>query len=248
MRNFPFLPSSCIYTDMEDTKQFSSIREWAEDDRPREKLMLKGKHALSDAELIAILLGTGSRGESALDLAKRVLRQAGDNLLELSRFSADELMNRFKGMGPAKAISLMAALELGNRKRASEALRKEKISSSKDAFEYLRGILGDNPYEEFWVLVLNRANQIKRSVCVSEGGFSGTVADPKKIFQLALEYKGSAIILAHNHPSGNPRPSEADVHLTRKMKEAGLMLEMPVIDHIIIGDEKYYSFADEGSL
>ncbi|MHC1708511.1 MAG: DNA repair protein RadC [Bacteroidales bacterium] len=233
---------------MEENKHFNSIREWAEDDRPREKLMLKGKHALSDAELLAILLGTGTRGESALDLAKKILRQAGDNLLELSRFTADELINRFKGMGPAKAITLLAALELGNRKRTSEALRKEKICNSRDAYEYLRGILGDNAYEEFWILVMNRANQIKRGICVSEGGFSGTVADPKKIFQLALEQKGSAIILAHNHPSGDPRPSDADLQLTKKMKEAGLMLEMPVIDHIIIGDEKYFSFADEGLL
>lgn len=233
---------------MEDTKQFTSIREWAEDDRPREKLLLKGKHVLSDAELIAILLGTGSKGETALDLAKKILHQAGDNLLEVSRFSADELMNRFKGMGPAKAICLVAALELGNRKRTSEALRREKISSSRDAFEYLSGTLGDNAYEEFWLIVLNRANQIKRCICISEGGFSGTVADPKKIFQIALEQKGSAIILAHNHPSGNPRPSDADIQLTKKMKEAGQMLDMPVIDHIIIGDEKYFSFADEGLL
>jgi DNA repair protein RadC len=233
---------------MENTKQFTSIREWAEDDRPREKLMFKGKHALSDAELISILLGTGSRGESALDLAKKILRLAGDNMLELSRFTAEELMNRFKGIGPAKAITLVAALELGNRKRSSEALHKEKVSSSKDAFEYLRSRVGDSSYEEFWVMVLNRANQIKRSICVSEGGFSGTVADPKKIFQLALEHKGSALILAHNHPSGNCRPSDADIQLTRKMKEAGMMLDMPVIDHIILGDEKYFSFADEGML
>ncbi len=231
---------------MEDTRQGGSIRMWAEDDRPREKLLLKGRHALSDAELVAILLGTGTRGESALDLARRILRQSGDNLLELSKCSAQELMKNFRGLGPAKTISLLAALELGNRKRSAEAVKRSKISSSRDVFEYLRGFLGDSPFEEFWMLVLNRSNQVRKAVCVSEGGFSGTVADPKKIFLLALEHKATAIILSHNHPSGNPQPSAADVSLTRQLREGGVLLEMPLIDHVIIGDEKYFSFADEG--
>ncbi|MCX6271969.1 MAG: DNA repair protein RadC [Bacteroidetes bacterium] len=231
---------------MEENKQQNSIRLWAEDDRPREKLLLKGRHALSDAELIAILLGTGTRGESALDLAKRILRHASDNLLELSHLSINELINSFKGMGPAKAITLMAALELGNRKRISEALRRDKVSTSKDAFEYLKSRIGDPTHEEFWILILNRANGIRAGLLISEGGFSGTVADPKKIFQIALEHKGTAIILGHNHPSGNVKPSEADIYLTRKMKEAGNIMDLPVIDHIIIGEENYFSFADEG--
>jgi len=232
---------------MEPSKDYVPIHEWAEDDRPREKLLLKGKHSLSDAELIAILMGSGSKNESAVDLAKRILKAAKDNLIELSKLGVKDLI-KFKGVGEAKAISIIAALELGKRRRREEAIEKKKIGSSVDVFEYFAGIIGDANYEAFYILLLNRANKIIREIQISEGGFSGTVADPKKIFKIALEQNASAIILCHNHPSGNIKPSDADIKLTQKLKNAGEMLDLPVIDHIILGDENYFSFADEGKL
>lgn len=232
---------------MEPTKEYFPIREWAEGDRPREKLLLKGKQSLSDAELIAILMGSGSRNESAVDLAKRILKNSHDNLIELSKLNVQGL-TKFKGVGEAKAISIIAALELGKRRRGAEALEKKKITSSQDVFEYFTSIFGDSNYEEFYILLLNRANKIIKEVQISEGGISGTVADPKKIFKIALENNSSAIILCHNHPSGNIQPSDADIKLTNKLKNAGAMLDLPVIDHIILGEENYYSFADENTL
>jgi DNA repair protein RadC len=232
---------------MEPSKQFYPIREWAESDRPREKLLLKGRNALSDAELLAILMGSGSKNESAVDLAMRILRESNDNLIELTKLGVKEL-TKFKGVGEAKAISIIAAMELGKRRRGAEALEKKKITSSRDVFEYFSSIYGDHNYEAFYILLLNRANRIIREVQISEGGFSGTVADPKKIFKIALEHNASSIILSHNHPSGNIQPSDADIKLTHKLKSAGEMLDLPVIDHIILGEEKYYSFADEGQL
>lgn len=232
---------------MDQSSMNVPIHEWAEDDRPREKLLLKGKHSLSDTELIAILMGSGSKNESAVDLAKRILKASKDNLIELSKIGVKDLM-KFKGVGEAKAISIIAALELGKRRRKEEALEKKKISSSVDVFEYFAGVLGDISYEAFYILLLNRANKVIREVQISEGGFSGTVADPKKIFKLALEHSASAIILCHNHPSGNIKPSDADIKLTHKLKNAGEMLDLPVIDHIILGEENYYSFADENTL
>jgi len=232
---------------MESTKEYFPIREWAEGDRPREKLLLKGKQSLSDAELIAILMGSGSRNESAVDLAKRILKDSNDNLIEISKLGVKDLM-KFKGVGEAKAISIIAALELGKRRRGAEALERKKITSSQDLFEYFSGILGDSNYEVFYILLLNRANKVIREIMISEGGLSGTVADPKKIFKIALEYNASGIILCHNHPSGNIQPSDADIKLTKKLRHAGEMLDLPVIDHIIIGEENYYSFADENTL
>jgi len=232
---------------MEPSKQYYPIREWAESDRPREKLLLKGKSALSDAELIAILMGSGSKNESAVDLAKRILRESNDNLIELSKLGVKDLI-KFKGVGEAKAISIIAAMELGKRRRGTEAIEKKKITSSRDVFEYFNSVFGDQTYEAFYILLLNRANRIIKEVQISEGGFSGTVADPKKIFKIALENNASSIILSHNHPSGNIQPSDADIKLTHKLKSAGEMLDLPVIDHIILGEEKYYSFADEGQL
>lgn len=222
-----------------------SIPKWAEAERPREKLLTRGRGALSDAELIAILLGSGSREESAVDLGRRILGTAGNNLAELSRMDAHELM-KIKGVGPAKAVSLLAALELANRRQSTPAEKKARVTSSSDAFNLLKGDLCDAAYESFWMLVLNRANRLLGKVMISEGGFAGTVADPKKIFKMALERKASSIILAHNHPSGNLKPSEADIRLTRKLKSAGEMLDLPVLDHIIAGESGYYSFADEG--
>jgi DNA repair protein RadC len=232
---------------MEPLKKYFPIREWAEDDRPREKLLLKGRQSLSDAELIAILLGSGSRNESAVDLAKRILKESSDNLMELSKLSVQDLI-KFKGVGEAKAISIIAALELGKRRRGAEALERKKITSSKDVFEYFSSIMGDFTYETFYILLLNRANKIIREVQISEGGISGTVADPKKIFKLALDHNATSIILCHNHPSGNIKPSGDDIALTKKIKNAGDMIDISVLDHIILGDEKYYSFADESMM
>jgi DNA repair protein RadC len=223
------------------------IKQWSEDDRPREKLILKGKSALSNAELIALLLGSGTRNESAVDLAKRILDQSGHNLAELSRYQLNDLQ-KFRGIGLAKGVTIIAALELGNRKRSQDALVREKVAGSRDVYELFHGELADAQYEAFWVLMLNRANRVIRKVNISEGGISGTVADPKKIFKMALEQNASSIILCHNHPSGNTQPSEADIRLTRKLKEAGLMLDLPVLDHLIIGGDSYFSFADEGMI
>ena len=224
-----------------------SIKQWAEDDRPREKLLHKGRLALSNAELIAILIGSGTKEESAVDLSKRILTSTNDNLVDLSRLSISEL-SKFHGIGPARSITIIAALELGRRRREAEALKKRTISSSKDVFEVMQSALTDLHYEEFWILLLNRANQVITKVNISEGGLAGTVADPKKIFKIAIENNASGIILCHNHPSGNMKPSEADTKLTRKLKDAGLLLDLPILDHLIIGDEKYMSFADEGIL
>jgi DNA repair protein RadC len=228
---------------MEKTE--NTIKSWAEDDRPREKLLLKGKSALSDAELIAILIGSGNWNETAVDLAKRILKSSNDNIAELSRLTIQDLM-KFKGIGEAKAVSIAAALELGRRRREQEAMRKQQITSSKDVFDIFHPMLADTTYEEFWILLLNKANKIIGKFSISEGGLSGTVADPVKIFRKAIEYNAVGMILCHNHPSGNLKPSDADIKLTNKMKEGGKFLDISVLDHIIIGEEKYLSFADEG--
>jgi len=231
----------------EPVAKLKSIKSWAEHDRPREKLLEKGQKALSDAELLAIIIGSGSANESAVDLSKRILASVSNNLSELSRLGIPDLL-RFKGIGHAKAINIIAVLELGRRRRQSESLQRQTITSSRDAFELMQPILGDLAYEEFWVITLNRSNKVKRTICISEGGVEGTVADPKKIFKMALEDNASGIIICHNHPSGALRPSENDVKITRKCKEAGAFMELPVLDHIIIAHEKYFSFADEGLL
>jgi len=225
--------------------ELRNIKQWAEDDRPREKLISKGKAALSDAELLAILMRSGSQKETAVDLSKRILSDVSDNLLELSKLSLNDLLG-YSGVGEAKALSIIAALELGKRCRVSEVAIKEKISGSRDVFEYFQNNLADNQYEEFWVLFLNRANKIIKKNIISQGGIAGTVADPKKIFKAALENNASSMILCHNHPSGNIKPSEADIKLTRKLKDAGTLMDISVLDHIIIGDNTYFSFADEG--
>ena len=230
---------------MESYTKNLTIKQWAEDDRPREKLLMKGRQSMSDAELLAILIGSGTRDETALDIAKRILSEVGDNLGELARKGISDLM-KIRGIGPARALQITAALELGKRRNESEVLVREKISSSRDAFEVLKSAMGDQPYEEFWILILNKANRVIRKCCISEGGISGTVVDPKKIFKIALDHHASSIILGHNHPSGNIQPSEADQKITRKIRDAGTMLDIAVLDHIIVGDGVYYSFADEG--
>lgn len=224
-----------------------SINEWAEEDRPREKLMLKGRAALSDAELIAILIGSGTVTESAVDVAKNVLHLANNDLNELAKLSIKDL-RQAKGIGEARAITIVSAMELGRRRKEAEPVKKPKITCSRDIYELIRPELIDLPVEEFWVIMLNRANMVIRKVKISGGGVAGTVADPKVIFKAALDQLASAIILVHNHPSGNLTPSQADRELTKKLKEAGQLLEIPVLDHIIFTDHQYVSFADEGWL
>jgi len=221
-----------------------NILKWAEEDRPREKLLSKGKAALSDAELIAILIGSGSRELSAVDLSKKILSHSNNDLNTLAKQSVNELQ-QFKGIGEAKAISIVSALELGRRRKIFESPKKIKISNSKDAYELMKPELMDQPVEQFWVIMLKRNNEVIQKRVISLGGVSGTVADPKVIFKKALEDLASGIILIHNHPSGNLRASQADIKLTEKLKNAGSLLEIPVLDHIIFTDDGYYSFADE---
>jgi DNA repair protein RadC len=231
---------------IEESKPLN-IKEWNPEDRPREKLLLKGTSALSDAELIAILIGSGTANLSAVEVAKKVLQQGNNNLNELAKLSVKDLM-KSKGIGEAKAITIVAALELGRRRKETDPEEKPKISGSKDAYELLKADLMDLPREEFWVLLLNRGNRVMKKKRVSEGGVSGTVADPKIIYKLALDDLASGIIVAHNHPSGNLTASQSDIDLTKKLKEAGKFLEIQLLDHLIIAGQKYFSFADDGLL
>ncbi|CAN5826252.1 DNA repair protein RadC [soil metagenome] len=223
------------------------IKSWAEEDRPREKLLLKGKAALSDAELIGILIGSGTPKLTAVDVAKLILNAVNNDLNELAKLSVNDL-TKHPGIGEAKAITIVSALELGRRRKETAAVAKTKITCSTDIYEYIRPQLQDLPHEEFWVILLNRANVVMKKMPVSTGGVAGTVADPKIIFKQAIESLASAVILVHNHPSGNLKPSSADITLTKKMKEAGTFLDLPILDHIIFADSGYYSFADEGVL
>lgn len=224
-----------------------SVKSWAEEDRPREKFIQKGRHTLTDAELVAILLGSGSRYESAVELARRILQGCGNDLQALGRVQIQDL-TAYHGMGSAKAIALMAALELGRRRRDTAPATLPKISCSEDAAAILQPLIGDLDHEEFWVLFLNRANFLIGQQQISKGGMSGTVADPRIIFQTALYQKSTGIILCHNHPSGNLKPSEADLRLTKNLLEGGKVLEIQVLDHLIVTSGGYYSFADEGKL
>lgn len=223
------------------------IKSWAEEDRPREKLILKGKHSLSDAELIAILIGSGNAGETAVELSRRILQECSNDLLSLAKMNVAELM-KFKGIGEAKAVSITAAMELARRKSLSKPEVFVKVSSSKDVVSVFQPILGDLQHEEFWVLFLNRANRVIGKEQISKGGMSGTIADSRMIFKSALDKKALSIILCHNHPSGNHLPSEADKALTRSLHAAGKILEIAVLDHIIITQNSFYSFADEGAI
>lgn len=222
-----------------------NIKAWAEEDRPREKLLSKGRSALSDAELIAILIGSGNRNETAVELSKKILKSIDNDLNKLGKLSVKELM-QFNGIGEAKAISIVAALELGRRRKNTDNQLKKTIKSSKDVFEEVIGVMSDLPHEEFWVLFLDRRNAVIKKSNISKGGVSGTVADAKIIFKEAMQLLASAVILCHNHPSGNLKPSDADVQLTKKMKEIGNLVDVPVLDHLIITDKSYFSFGDEG--
>lgn len=223
------------------------IKSWAEEDRPREKLLLKGKSSLSDAELIGILINSGTSNLSAVDVGKIVLREAGNDLNKLAKMSVQDLM-KFKGIGEAKAISIVSALELGRRRKESDSAEVSQIRTSQDVYDVMKPDLMDLQSEEFWVLLLNRANRVISKRKISLGGVSGTIADPKIIFKYALEYSASSIILIHNHPSGNLNPSEADKQLTIKMREAGKVLDISVLDHLIFTDQSFFSFADENLL
>lgn len=232
---------------MRTYEQKITIKAWAEEDRPREKLSVQGRRSLSDAELIAILIGSGNKDESAVELSKRILYSCDNDLNQLARLSIAEL-SRFKGIAGAKAITIIAALELGRRRRESESTKRTQVKDSIDVYEFIAPSFKDLNHEEFWVLVLNRANIITSRHLISKGGQSGTIADPKIIFNIALENHASSLILAHNHPSGNLKPSNADIELTRKLKSAGMFLDIPILDHLIITDNGFMSFADEGML
>jgi len=223
------------------------IKDWSEDDRPREKLLQKGKEALSDAELVAILIGSGSRNESAVDLCKRILASTGNNLNALGKMSVKQL-TAFKGIGEAKAISIVAALELGRRRRQENALERKKIASSKSVFELMQPIIGELSHEEFWVLFLNNGNQVIAKNQMSKGGMTDTLVDVRLVMKMALEVGAIALILAHNHPSGALKPSDADILLTKKLKIAANSMDIRLLDHLIVTENAYFSFADEGMI
>jgi DNA repair protein RadC len=226
-------------------KPSTSIKNWAEDDRPREKLLQKGAAALSNSELLAILINNGHKEKSAVELAKEILKIGSDNLNELGKVSLKD-MQQVKGIGEAKAITIAAALELGRRRHASATLEKTVIKSSRDIAEYLRAVIKDFNYEVFAVLFLNRSNKINHFEIISRGGITGTVADPRIILKAALSYDATSLVLCHNHPSGSLKPSRADEDLTKKIIEAAKYFDIRILDHIIVSEEGYFSFADEG--
>lgn len=252
---FSLLPHGCIRNKpvfyfcatMSDPAPYIPINQWAEDDRPREKFIKRGRQALTDSELMAILIGSGSKNESAVDLCKRVLADCGQDLGRLGALSLQEMM-KYKGIGEAKALTLAAALELGRRRRETEAPQRRAINSSQEAYDLLAPALMDLTHEEFWLLLLNRANKMIKKLSVSKGGFTGTIADAKVIFKTALDHNATQIILCHNHPSGNNKPSQTDIQLTRRLVEGAKLLDLSIVDHIIIADRQYFSFADEGLL
>ncbi len=221
------------------------IHQWAEDDRPREKFLLKGKSALSDSELLAILIGSGSRNESAVQLCQRILASTNHNLNLLGKLSISQL-TEFKGIGEAKAIAIAAALELGRRRGSEEALILDKISSSKAVFELMHPIIGELPHEEFWVLYLNNSNKVLYKSQLSKGGLTSTIVDVRLIFKTALEQNATSIILTHNHPSGKLMASEQDIQVTKRIKLASQQLDIALLDHIIITENGFYSFNDQG--
>lgn len=224
-----------------------NITDWALGDRPREKLISKGISSLSDAELMAILIGSGNKNETAVDLSKRILNENNNNLNELAKLSLNDL-EKYKGIGEAKAITIIAALELGRRRNFNEAIERKKITSSRDAFEIFSPIISDLPYEEFWILLLNRSNKIIDKIRISSGGITGTIADIRIILKEAILKNSIGIIICHNHPSGNIEPSTRDVELTKKIKSAAEIMDIAVLDHVIIAENTFYSFADEGDL
>lgn len=233
---------------MSDAPQYQSIKEWSIVDRPREKMLAKGRQSLTDSELLAIIIGSGSVGESAVDLSKRILRDYNHNLNELGKITIKDLVKKYKGIGEAKAINIIAALELGRRRQDTDPLQRPTILSSKDSFNYLYPLVADLPHEEFWIVLCNRANKVIHSQSIGRGGVTSVVVDVKIVLKCALEHLATSIVLCHNHPSGNLKPSNEDIKLTNKLKDACTVFDITVTDHLIIGDMKYYSFADEGIL
>jgi len=229
----------------EEVYKHLNIKAWAEDDRPREKLVAKGRQALSDAELLAILLSSGNRNETAVQLAQRILGENKNSINQLAKLQLNDL-RKFKGVGEAKAVTVAAALEIGRRRVEEETETKQKIVSSKQAYTVLKSKLSDLPYEEFWVIFMNRSNTVIKAECISRGGISGTVVDVRLVLKPAIECLASSVILAHNHPSGNLKPSQEDISLTKKIKEAAKLMDILLQDHIIVGDNNYLSLADEG--
>jgi len=225
--------------------QSRNLKSWAVEERPREKVMANGIQYLSDTELLAILVGSGTRNMTAVELARNILQKVGNNLNELGRQSVGDLL-KIRGVGPAKAISVLAAMELGRRRAGIQHSDKIPVKSSETVFSLFHPLLGDLDHEEFWLLMLNRANRVLGRFKVSQGGLSGTVIDTRIILKKALDNLASSIIVCHNHPSGNNQPSDADVKITEKLKKAAEMLEIKLLDHVIIADKSYFSFADEG--
>ena len=224
-----------------------SIKSWAENDRPREKLMLKGKSALTDAELLAILIGSGSRNETAVSLCQRILKSAENNLNTVGKMSIKQL-SEFKGIGEAKAITIIAAMEIGRRRRQEDAQTVVKIGSSKMIFEIMQPIIGELNHEEFWIIYLNNANKVIAKSQISKGGITGTVVDKRIVFKTAFEHSATSMILVHNHPSCKIAPSQADIAITKDLKAAAMQLDIKILDHVIVAETEFYSFADNGLL
>ncbi len=223
------------------------ITDWAVEDRPRERLWSKGPSSLSDAELLAILIGSGTRNHSALDLARELLAMAGNSLGDLGRLSAGEI-RKIRGLGEAKAVTIAAALELGRRRKIAETGENPQIRSSSDVYNIMCPVMEDLPHEEFWILFLNRANRVTGRMKISQGGVSGTVTDVRIVMKKAIESLASGLVICHNHPSGNNSPSDSDIRITQKIKEAGALMDIQLLDHLIIAGKDYYSFADNGAL
>lgn len=225
-----------------------NIKDWAEEDRPREKMLLKGVSALSDAELLGILIGSGNKSETAVELSQRILHSVSNNLNTLGKLEIRDLIKDFKGIGEAKAITIVAALELGKRRKLSEALVSPQITSSKDVYDIFHPILADLKHEEVWVLFLNRANKVVENIQISKGGLTATVVDIRLIMKEGIQSLASAMVLCHNHPSGNTQPSDDDDQITKRLKEAGHIMDIRLLDHIIVCDNSYYSYMDTGRL
>lgn len=225
-----------------------NIKDWAEEDRPREKMLLKGVSALSDAELLGILIGSGNKSETAVELSQRILHSVSNNLNTLGKLEIKDLIKDFKGIGEAKAITIVAALELGKRRKLSEALVSPQITSSKDVYDIFHPILADLKHEEVWVLFLNRANKVVKNIQISKGGLTATVVDIRLIMKEGIQTLASAMVLCHNHPSGNTHPSDDDDQITKRLKDAGHIMDIRLLDHIIVCDNSYYSYMDTGRL
>ncbi len=233
---------------MQTDEKRLTIREWSEDDRPREKMLRKGTSSLSDAELLAILIGSGNRDESAVELARRIMRECDDNINELARLTIADLCKKFKGIGEAKAISIMAALELGKRRKTSDFLERKQILSSRDLFEVFEPLLIDLVHEEFWIVFMNGANKVLSTHKLTQGGIQQTIVDVPLLLKMSLERLAQSIAVAHNHPSGQNKPSSEDENITRRIKQGCDAIGIRLLDHIIVARGKYYSFADEGKL